>query len=628
MSFIDIQMDQQAIISLISSFAICVILTPVVRWVAIKNGWEARPSSDRWHTKTTALMGGIAIFAALIMPLMIISNFSSIWHSINRTNGLMPLPSMGATIAIGATFLFFIGLLDDFRNIKPQTKLVGQILAASLVVFLGFRLHWFTSLTLDTIATLFWVVGITNAFNLIDNMDGLCAGVGMVSAGGLAVLFYSSAPDAFHIALILFGALAGFLIYNFNPAKIFMGDCGSLVIGFSISVLTLYFSETGPSTYTATIAVPILVLLVPILDTSLVTIIRILSGRKASTGGRDHTSHRLVLIGFSEKNAVLFLYGVGAISGLAGVFVSRSDSITSPTVIIPVAIAIVLMGVYLSQLRIYPEKEFCVLRDHRFARVVVDITFKKQLLFVGLDLIIIVFSYYMAYRLRFEGSAFAYYFPIFLKSLPVIIGCKLMVFLLLGIYRGFWAFLSTNDVFQYIRASLIATLVSVVLVTFAYRFKDFSKGIFIIDWFITTGLLLGVRGSFRLFLETHNRQTLSGDNIVIYGAGRGGELLLREILNNKKMNVKPVGFLDDDPLKKGKKIQGYPILGPFEAIDKIQAEKKLNGILISFHDRNGHHGKAHEHARAYCLEKKLFLKQFIIDLQEVDLDADEIKADH
>ncbi len=621
MSLIGNQMDQQAIISLISSFAICVIFTPIVRWAAIKNGWEARPSCDRWHTKTTALMGGIAIFAALIIPLMPISNYSSIWHSIDRTRVLMPLPSLGATIAMGATFLFFIGLLDDFRNIKPQTKLVGQILAASLVVFLGFRLHWFTSLTLDTIATLFWVVGITNAFNLIDNMDGLCAGVGMVASASLAVLFYSLAPEALYIALILFGALAGFLIYNFKPAKIFMGDCGSLVIGFSISVLTLYFAETGPSTYTATIAVPILVLLVPILDTSLVSIIRVLSGRKASTGGRDHTSHRLVLIGFSEKNAVLFLYGVGAISGLAGVFVSRNDSITSPVVIMPVAIAIVLMGVYLSQLRVYPEKEFCVLRDHRFARVVVDITFKKQLLFVGLDLIIIVFSYYMAYRLRFEGSAFGYYFPVFLKSLPVIIGCKLMAFLLLGIYRGFWAYLSTNDVYQYIRASLVATLASVVVITFAYRFNDFSKGIFVIDWFITTALLIGVRGSFRLFLEIQKRKTLSGDRVLIYGAGRGGELLLREILNNKKLNVQPIGFVDDDPMKKGKKIQGYPILGPFDNIDNTLSNKQFNGILISFNDINGHHEKAHEAVKDYCLKKKVYLKRFKIDLQDIDLES-------
>jgi UDP-GlcNAc:undecaprenyl-phosphate/decaprenyl-phosphate GlcNAc-1-phosphate transferase len=614
-------MEIQSSISLIGAFVLCLVLTPIVRWAAIKNHWEAKPSDDRWHTRTTALMGGIAIFFAVLIPLLRVSDFSSVWRLILRTNGNTGLPSLGATLAIGATLLFIMGLMDDFKNIKPQTKLVGQILSASVVTFLGFRLHWFDSLTLDTIATMFWVVGVTNAFNLIDNMDGLCAGTGMVASATLAVLFHSVAPEAFHLALILAGALAGFLVYNFKPAKIFMGDCGSLVVGFSISLLALYYPETGPSSYLATIAVPVLILLVPILDTSLVTIIRLLSGRKASTGGRDHTSHRLVLIGFSETKAVLFLYSVGAVAGLAGIFVSYSDSVTSPAVILPVILAIVLMGVYLSQLRVYPEKEFSVLRDHRFARVVVDITYKKQLLFVALDSVIIIFSYYAAYRLRFDDQAFGQYFSIFLKSLPIILGCKMMAFLFLGTYRGFWAYISTSDVFLYIRASFLASLTCVVVITFAYRFHDFSKGIFVLDWLITTGLLLGVRGSFRLFLETQKRKTLSGDKVLIYGAGRGGELLLREIINNKQLHVQPLGFLDDDPLKKGKKIQGYPILGPFNDIAGIHARHQLNGVLISFNDMNGHHAKALEGAKDFCFKNNIHLKRFKINLQEVELDS-------
>jgi UDP-GlcNAc:undecaprenyl-phosphate/decaprenyl-phosphate GlcNAc-1-phosphate transferase len=138
---------------------------------------------------------------------------------------------------------------------------------------------------------------------------------------------------------------------------------------------------------------------------------------------------------------------------------------------------------------------------------------------------------------------------------------------------------------------------------------------------ITTGLLLGVRGSFRLFLETHKRKTLSGDKVLIYGAGRGGELLLREIINNKRLNVQPLGFLDDDPLKKGKKIQGYPILGPFDAIDGIHAQHQLNGVLISFNDMNGHHAEALKAAREFCSKEKIRLKKFKINLQEVDLDS-------
>ena len=562
-------------------------------------------------------MGGIAIYLAMAIPILLVSDFQSIWTYVSKTSLDFETTSLAAVVFIGATFLFLLGLIDDFRTIKPHTKLIGQILAASLVVFLGFRLHWFHSMTLDTMATLFWVVGITNAFNLIDNMDGLCAGVGAVAAFCLAALFQGIDMAAYQVSLAMAGALTGFLIYNFNPAKIFMGDCGSLVIGFGISVVTLAFGNNTHSNQLARVAVPILLLLVPILDTTLVTIIRILSGRKASTGGRDHTSHRLVLMGFSERKSVLYLYLIGAISGLAAIYVSKSDTLSSPAAIIPVAIAFILMGVYLSQLRVYPEQEFSRLRDRSFTPVLLEITYKRQMVLVLLDFFLIAFAYYLSYRLRFDGAEFSKYFRIFLKSLPVIIGCKIVMFFLMGIYRGLWRYISTNDVFNYMRASLLASLVSIAAVTLIYRFKDFSKGLFVIDWVLTTGLLLGVRGSFRLFLETQKRKTLSGDKILIYGAGRGGELLLREILNNGDLNVKPVGFIDDNVLKHGKKIQGYGILGAFGDMAKIHAKHDLKGIIVSFNESQSRHKETHQAVRQFCQEHQLWLKQFKIDLRDV-----------
>ncbi|MCP4745292.1 MAG: glycosyl transferase [Desulfobacteraceae bacterium] len=600
------------------SFVLAGIFTPLVRWVAIRKNWVARPVQDRWHKKTTALMGGIAIFAAMAAPAFIAADFKSVYGHLFKMNSIHEPASLCAVIFLGAAFLFALGLIDDLYNIKPHSKLIGQILAAALVTFLGFRLHWFESLTLDTMSTLFWIVGITNAFNLIDNMDGLCAGVGTVTALSLAVLYQQISPQGFQMALILAGAMGGFLIYNFNPAKIFMGDCGSLVIGFSISVLSLHYGETRPVNPLASVAVPILILMVPILDTTLVTVIRMLSGRKASTGGRDHTSHRLVLMGFSEKKAVLLLYLISAISCLAAVYVSVSDTLTSPAVIIPVVLAIFLMGVYLSQLRVYPEKEFSVLRGRSFTPVLMELTYKRHLLLVMLDFILISFSYYLSYRLRFEGSEFSFYFEVFLKSLPLVIGCKLLVFFIIGIYRGLWSFISTNDVITYVRASIISTITVIVAITFIFRFKDFSKGVFIIDWILTTGLLLGVRGSFRMFLEIQKRRSLSGDFVVIYGAGAAGELLLREILNNNRLNVNPVGFIDDDVFKTGRKIQGYPILGTFEDLDQIIEKQKVNGIIISFNKKDKRHKKAHTCAGSFCQKHKLYLKIFKIKIESIE----------
>jgi UDP-GlcNAc:undecaprenyl-phosphate/decaprenyl-phosphate GlcNAc-1-phosphate transferase len=411
--------------------------------------------------------------------------------------------------------------------------------------------------------TLLWIIGITNAFNLIDNMDGLCAGVGLVACVALAVLFAPLAQEPFLVALILAGAMAGFLIYNFHPARIFMGDCGSLVIGFSVSVVVLCYAQTPQSTQLMRFAVPTLMLLVPILDTTLVTVIRLLSGRKASTGGRDHTSHRLVLMGFSEKSAVLFLYGTGAVAGLAAVFVSRSDTMTSPAVIVPVITAIVLMGIYLSQLRVYPEKEFSVLRDRKFTPVLLELTYKRQLLLVMFDLLLVAFSYYLSYRLRFEGPEFVYYFGVFLNSLPAVIACKLLVFYVMGIYRGMWGYLSTNDVFLYVRASFAGTLLSVVAVTFIYRFEDFSKGIFFIDWLLTTALLLGARGSFRLFVETQNRKTLSGDRGRYLWRGQGRGVAAAGNSEQQTSGSQTDRFRGRRPLEKGPKDSRLPDPGHF-----------------------------------------------------------------
>ena len=601
----------------LTAFLITLAMTPVVRLIAIKRGWVAKPREDRWHKKTTALFGGIAVYFGLGIPLLIVGDFYSLWHKIMVAGNGGQLPSIAAVILSGATILFLLGLVDDFLSLKPQNKLVGQIIIASMVAFLGFRLNWFTSLTLDTMVTLVWIVGITNAFNLLDNMDGLCAGIAMVAALSMATLYSGYDATAFSVAMIIAGSCGAFLVYNFNPATIFMGDCGSLVIGFAIAVLSLYHGEFAAGNRLSAFAVPLLILMVPLLDTTLVTIIRLLSGRKASTGGRDHASHRLVLMGFSEKSAVLFLYGIGVVSGIAGVFVSRSDTMTSPAVIAPVVLAIILMGIYLAQLRVYPEKEFSVLRGRKFTPVLIELTYKRQMMMVILDFGLIAFSYYLAYRLRFDGADFNYYFRVFLKSLPIIITAKLVVFYFSGIYGGFWQYISTRDVFQYARGSLLATLLAITLITVLFRFKDFSKGVFVIDCILTTLFLLGTRGSFRLFKETMKRKTLAGDHVVIYGAGQGGELLLREILNNKTLNINPVGFLDDDPLKIGKKIQDFPILGSFVQLPRLQEKHAIQGVLLSFNGAANE--KAYQAAVQYCRQNALFLKKFAIQLEPVDL---------
>lgn len=602
-------------LTLATAFFLSLALTPVVRTIARRQNWLAQPNQDRWHKKPTAMMGGIAIFCSVLLPSIFMFDFNEI------TRGFLPdseVRPYGAVALLGISLLFIIGVIDDFLHIKPYTKLIGQIIVASLVAFFGFRLYWFTSLTLDTMVTLVWIIGITNAFNLLDNMDGLCAGAGLICAAAIGFMLIpanSSEPMVF--AAIVAGALAGFLVYNFNPASIFMGDCGSLPIGFSIAMLTLFYTENTTSNGLSGVAVPMLVVMVPIFDTTLVTIIRLLSGRKASMGGKDHTSHRLVLMGFSERSAVLVLYAITAVSGLASIFVHRNDTFTSPTVIIPIFLSVLLMGAFIAQLRVYPEKEFGVLRGRSFTPVLMELTYKRQLLMIILDFGLVAFAYYLSYRLHFDTAGFVRHFKIFLHSLPVVIACKMGVFFVMGLYRGIWDYISTIDVFDCIKAAFVSSLLAYAVVTLAYRFSNFSKGVFLIDAMFTLAFLLFARGFFRILSDFVKRRTLVGERVVIYGAGRGGELLLREILNNPNLKLRPIGFIDDNSYKSGKQLQGFPIIGTFEDLPHLHAEYHFEGLVISFNGPRS--AQAHARAEAFCAETGMSLKKFSIRLTRVGL---------
>jgi UDP-GlcNAc:undecaprenyl-phosphate GlcNAc-1-phosphate transferase len=189
---------------------------------------------------------------------------------------------------------------------------------------------------------------------------------------------------------------------------------------------------------------------------------------------------------------------------------------------------------------------------------------------------------------------------------------------MMGIYRGIWGTMSSNDTLQFLKAATLATILSVVAVTFIYRFVDFSKGIFVIDWLLTIAFLLGTRGSFRFFIDAVKRRNLNGARVLIYGAGRGGEILLREILNNEKHKINPVGFIDDDNAKVGKNLQGFPIYGSLQSIEFIMKKQDINGLLISFNHLDT---EKLEEIKKFCRQSNLFLKQFSVFIRDLDLDV-------
>jgi UDP-GlcNAc:undecaprenyl-phosphate GlcNAc-1-phosphate transferase len=325
------------------SFVLAALLTPLAAALARRTGAVAKAKSDRWHSKPTPTLGGLAFAIAALATLAV----------------LVPIRRDYAVVIAASTALSLLGLVDDYLHIKPYQKLIGQLLCAAFVAGFGLLLPWTPYYTLNLCITLFWLVGITNAVNMLDNMDGLAAGVAAIAAVFLALnLIENQQPDAALILIALAGALGGFLVYNRQPASIFMGDCGSMFIGFFLASMALASQGGGgrSRSIVAVLAVPVLVLVVPIFDTTFVTVMRKLAGRAASQGGRDHTSHRLVALGLSERRAVWMLYGFACAAGLIAILVRHAPLALSLGAIGVFTLVLSLTGIHLARVSVYPEE--------------------------------------------------------------------------------------------------------------------------------------------------------------------------------------------------------------------------------------------------------------------------------
>jgi UDP-GlcNAc:undecaprenyl-phosphate GlcNAc-1-phosphate transferase len=557
----------RTILAVAISFCLALILTFLVRALARRFGFVAQPKTDRWHKKPTAMLGGVAIWLSVISTVLV--------FSLHTTYGLQ--------ILLASTFLFLVGLVDDLVHIKPYQKLIGQILGSAFVVYYGLSLPWTGSVLLNMALAIFWLIGITNAINLLDNMDGLASGIAIIAAGFLALSFMNSGQYTEALIMLVFaGGLLGFLVYNSNPASIFMGDCGSMFVGFFLASSALMHVSGGRSrSFLPVLAVPILVLFIPIFDTTFVTVLRKLSGRAASQGGRDHTSHRLVALGMSERHAVLMLYGFAALSGLLAIVVQRTRLDVSLAAIAGFTIVLTLIGVYLAGVKVYDESEVAAaLKDKPLYAFLVDVSYKRRIFEVLLDVVLIILSYWSAYAINFPPNSGAW--SLFIRTLPVLVFIKMSVFLVMGVYRGLWRYTSMSDLIVFAKAVVLSSIGSILVLLFAFRFVGFSRKVFIIDAACMFLFLAGSRMAFRLFRQlvpAVSKQ--NGRRVLIYGAGDGGELLLRELRNNRELRLAPIGFLDDDPAKSGKVIHGLRVFGGNGDLRSVCAQHEIDEIVIS-----------------------------------------------
>ena len=286
--------------------------TPVARRIALRLGIIDQPNARKLHVDPIPLLGGLAIYGAFIAAVLLFGNRF-------RLNELV-------SILVGASLMSFLGVWDDRRGLSPFLKLVGQFMAASILVLSGVRIGTFPWEPLNIAVTLGWVVVITNAMNLLDNMDGLSGGVGATAA--IFFLLLAAMNDQYLVGALsaaLVGACLGFLVYNFNPATIFMGDAGSLFLGFILAAvgIKLRFPE---GLQIVTWMVPVLIMGLPLFDTALVIVSRLRRGfNPLTTPGKDHVSHRLVAMGYTRREAVLICYLICAGLGVVALYITQAS---------------------------------------------------------------------------------------------------------------------------------------------------------------------------------------------------------------------------------------------------------------------------------------------------------------
>jgi UDP-GlcNAc:undecaprenyl-phosphate/decaprenyl-phosphate GlcNAc-1-phosphate transferase len=539
-------------------------LTPAARHVV------AAPRADRWHTRSTPLLGGAGIFAGMLVA-----------AGIAVAAGVIPASRELGGILGGCAILFAAGLADDVFRLPPPAKLAAQGGAAALVIWSGDRVHIISNGIAGTALAVVWLLGMTNAFNLLDNMDGLAASLATVACAFFAVDAFTIHPDHM-VALLALGvcfACLGFLPYNLRlrgPASVFMGDSGSQVLGFALGSLGLASAWTVAGSTVATLLLPLLVLAVPILDTTLVTVVRLLEGRPVTQGGRDHTSHRLVYEGLSDKRAVVLLTVVSAALGLTSLAYKVLDDTRITIMGVLITFAFLLQfGSYLAEVNRAPTAE----RAPGFlASLLVN---RRRLVEVVVDFLLVSASFTAAFIIRLQGTGVMWQRHVFDLSLPALLVARYVFFIVFGLYRGVWRYAGARDAASVVAACVLSEAAAFLFTWATVPFNGFPRSVYLIDVLLCTFLIGISRFWERAFARGLESLVGRGDQhrTLIVGAGRSGRSLLRELRETPGEHV--VGFVDDDPGLRRRRIQGVAIVGGLAEIGWAIGRLNPDAVLVT-----------------------------------------------
>ncbi len=553
-------------LTFLSAFLVALVMTPVAKAVSLRFGIVAQPSSDRPHEKPTALLGGVAVLAGFVVAIGFVGILTGLpYHSIPWLAGF-------------AVAMCLVGLLDDIVDLRPRHKLVLELAAICILVWWGPQLDFFPYHAVNIALTVFWLVTATNAFNLIDGIDGLAAGVGIVAALSIAsVAGLHQHTGTMIAALSIAGALAGFMFFNFPPATVFMGDEGALAVGLVLGVLSIQGSRFGEGSLPARLAMPLLALMVPILDTVTVTVTRLATGNPISRRGLDHSHHRLTRLGMSTTTAAAALIGLQVIAGGCAIALSLVPGYDAVLLIPFMALFFALVALFLMDRSFDAEAPGQIEDLPAIARVILSFGYKRRFVELILDVALVAAAYFGAMLLRFDFDLSIAQVDKMLAGLPWIVAIGCASFFVAGVYRGIWRYTGLAESLRFALAAMLAGL-AVKLASHVLPI-EISRSTAVMFVLLLFNFLVGTRWSFHLFQRIVRFLAHSARRLVIVGADARGAAAVQHL--HSTIGAELLGLLDDDTFKHGKLFHGYRVLGSVDDLDAIMMRTPFDEIVIA-----------------------------------------------
>ncbi len=589
-------------IAFIGALVLTLILTPIVREINRKLGMVDKPDPRRINKIPIPRGGGVALFLGATISYILFINFYNMpW--------IISTPTVHHTyrLPILAAAIFLLGLWDDKFGMPPKVKLLGQLLVAFLVWFwgeLGFHDMWPSiPVWFDAVLTIFWITGAINAFNLIDGLDGLASGLALIATLGMAgALIFSGHSEYIYFHVAFAGALLGFLRYNYNPASVFLGDSGSMLIGFAVSVMALASQATN--SFIVSIGVPLLAMGVPIFDTILAIFRRsirrlirlneedeVLSAGdsdKVMTADHDHLHHRILrAVNLNQRKAAWTLYLIALFFVSVGVIGTAFESKAAGFWIVAVAVGAVVIFKNMARIEFFDTGRLLNVIAHDpksdsrriFARL-------SPSLHMIADVVVLIIAFFVLFAIM----QFSLNPKIVKLSLPIRVGSTFVALFVFHAYATVWARAMLSNFFRLGMGCAVGAMLGSLIIYYLPELHPSKLISATVIYFVISFVMVVAVRMLRPFVRDIfyaidcSRMKIRKDvsRVLVYGTGLRYRSFRRELVRNASENDRViVGLIDDDPLLKGHYVGTFKVLGSLDVAPQIVNELNVDTVVLA-----------------------------------------------